>query len=168
MSALIVTAECGAADFAWLDGLRRRHYPAERNQVAAHLTLFRALPPSVEDEVRRQLAVHASGPPPRAMLSGVMNLGEGVAFRVASYDLDGLRDSLADHFHGLLSAQDDGGWVPHVTIQNKVRPREARALFARLDRDFRSRPLAIAGLGLHRYLGGPWETLGTWPFRGVR
>ena len=24
----------------------------------------------------------------------------------------------------------------------------------------------ISGLGLHRYLGGPWETLRTFPFRG--
>ena len=30
--ALIVTAEMGAEEFAWLDSLRRRHYPAERNQ----------------------------------------------------------------------------------------------------------------------------------------
>jgi hypothetical protein len=31
--ALIVTAEMGAEEFAWLDSLRRRHYPAERNQL---------------------------------------------------------------------------------------------------------------------------------------
>ncbi|HEU5286581.1 MAG TPA: 2'-5' RNA ligase family protein, partial [Sphingomicrobium sp.] len=37
--ALIVTAELGAEDFAWLDALRRRHYPPERNRVPAHLTL---------------------------------------------------------------------------------------------------------------------------------
>ena len=28
------------------------------------------------------------------------------------------------------------------------------------------RPLRIAGLELHRYLGGPWERLGRWSFRG--
>ena len=26
--------------------------------------------------------------------------------------------------------------------------------------------LAVKGLGLHRYLGGPWEPLGSWSFRG--
>ncbi len=30
--ALIVTAELGPPDLAWLDRLRRTHYPAERNR----------------------------------------------------------------------------------------------------------------------------------------
>src|SRR5690606_9346017 len=50
---LIVTATFGAADQAWLEDLRRAHYPQERNQVPAHLTLFRQLPPSVEPELAR-------------------------------------------------------------------------------------------------------------------
>jgi hypothetical protein len=77
-----------------------------------------------------------------------------------------MRSELASSFHGLLSAQDSGGWRPHVTIQNKVSVNEARALIAALERDFRPRSIGIAGLGLHRYLGGPWETLARYPFRG--
>ena len=50
--ALIVTAEIAQRDFSWLEHLRRSHYPAERNQVPAHLTMFHALPPSAEPEVR--------------------------------------------------------------------------------------------------------------------
>ena len=46
---LIVTAELGPADFAWLDAQRRAHFPPERNQLAAHLTMFHALPPSLEE-----------------------------------------------------------------------------------------------------------------------
>ena len=95
-----------------------------------------------------------------------MDLGGGVAFRIASTDLDRLRRELATDFHGLLSAQDAGGWRPHVTIQNKVAPKEARALITRLGADFRPRPLAVSGLGLHRYLGGPWEQLAVYDFRG--
>jgi len=34
-SPLIVTADFAPDDFAWLEGLRRRHYPAERNRVPA-------------------------------------------------------------------------------------------------------------------------------------
>jgi hypothetical protein len=26
--------------------------------------------------------------------------------------------------------------------------------------------LSISGLGLHRYLGGPWDPLAIYPFRG--
>ena len=53
-----------------------------------------------------------------------------------------------------------------MTIQNKVPPREARALLGKLERDFRPHLLRIAGLGLHRYLGGPWERIETYRFRG--
>jgi hypothetical protein len=95
-----------------------------------------------------------------------MDLGGGVAFRVVSAGLDAIREELAEELHGLLSAQDAGGWRPHVTIQNKVAPKEARALKERLESGFKPRQLPIHGLGLHRYLGGPWETLGLYPFRG--
>ena len=164
--ALIVTAEIAPGDLAWLDRLRRGHYPAERNQLPAHLTVFHALPPSVEGEVRSRLARLAGGAPPRAFIDGLMDLGGGVAFRIVSSDLDRIRNELADDLHGLLGAQDSGGWRPHVTIQNKVPAKEARALIAKLEREFRPRPLAICGLGLHRYLGGPWERLAVYAFRG--
>jgi hypothetical protein len=165
--ALIVTAELGAEDLAWLDGLRRRHYPVERNQVPAHLILFRALAPSAERELRGRLADLAAGPAPSAQIAGLMDLGGGVAFRVVSNDLDALREKLARDLHGLLGAQDAGGWRPHVTIQNKVAPKIARELLRSLEQAFHPRPLRIAGLGLHRYLGGPWETLGVYKFRGA-
>jgi hypothetical protein len=77
-----------------------------------------------------------------------------------------MRERLADLFHGLLSAQDAAGWRPHITVQNKVAPKTARVLLAELQRTFVPRPLAIHGLGLHRYLGGPWETLASYSFRG--
>ena len=77
-----------------------------------------------------------------------------------------MRESRARDLHGMLSAQDAAGWRPHVTIQNKVSNREAKKLLDALDLEFRPMPLGIAGLGLHRYLGGPWETLAVFPFRG--
>lgn len=164
--ALIVTAELAPADFAWLDRLRRKHYPAELNRLAAHLTMFHALPPSAEIEVRTRLAEVAKGRAPRASIKGLMDLGGGVAFRVASRELDRIREELAYDLHGLLGAQDSGGWRPHITIQNKVAPKEARALNASLERQFTRQPLGISGLGLHRYLGGPWEKIAVYPFRG--
>jgi hypothetical protein len=164
--ALIVTAEIGPLDFGWIDQLRRSHYPADRNYLPAHLTIFRALPPSAEAEVRSTLSRIASGPPPRASIKGMMDLGGGVAFRLVSPDLDRIRDDLADHFHGLLGAQDIGGWRPHITIQNKVSLKEARTLKTKLELNFQPRALAIGGLGLHRYRDGPWEKLAIYAFRG--
>jgi hypothetical protein len=165
--ALIITAEIAPRDLAWLDQLRRSYYPAERNHLSAHLTMFHTLPPSAEGETRSTLARLSAETPPRATIEGLMDLGGGVAFRVVSPDLDRMRRDLSAHFHGLLGARDAGGWRPHVTLQNKVPPKEARALKAQLERDFRPRPLAISGIGLHRYLGGPWEELATFPFRGA-
>ena len=166
LTALILTAEIGEPHFRWLNDLRQRHFPVERNHLRAHLTMFHALPPSAEREVRTRLAELAKAPPPNAMIAGLMDLGGGVAFRVVSDDLDRIRDTLAAGFHGLLSAQDSGGWRPHVTVQNKVPPRQARELRARLESDFRPAPLTISGLGLHLYLGGPWQQLAIYPFRG--
>lgn len=164
---LIITAELGAEDQAWLDRLRRAHYPPERNQLPAHLTIFHALPPSVEGELRSRLPRFANARPPPAGIEGLMDLGGGVAFRVVSPDLDRIRDELSYDLHGLLGAQDSGGWRPHLTIQNKVPPKIARALIAELERSFRPRPLAISGLGLHRYLNGPWEKVAIYAFRGL-
>ncbi len=164
--ALIVTAEIAGHDFRWLDGLRQKHFPLERNHLPAHLTIFHALPPSAEAEARHRLAELANRRPPNALITGLMDLGGGVAYRVASDDLDEIRADLSAGFHGLLSAQDAGGWRPHVTIQNKVAPKAARALLGELEQGFRHHPLSISGLGLHRYLGGPWEKLAVYPFRG--
>jgi 2'-5' RNA ligase superfamily len=163
---LIVTAELGPQDFAWLNDLRRRHYPVERNQLDAHLTMFHAVPPSAEGELRRILASAAQLPEPQARMSSVMNLGGGVALRVASDELAAIREGIAERLHGLLTAQDAAGWSAHVTIQNKVSPRDARALMQAIGEQFAQRPIRISGLGLHRYLGGPWETLQLYAFRG--
>jgi hypothetical protein len=163
--ALIVTVEIAARDFSWLEGLRRSNYPLDRNRVPAHLTMFRSLPPSAETELRTRLAQVVRQPPPKAMIAGLMDLGGGVAFRIVSPDLDRIREELAQDLHGMLGAQDSGGWRPHVTIQNKVVPKVARALKASLERSFAPRALAISGLGLKRYVGGPWEPLAIYSFR---
>jgi hypothetical protein len=163
--ALIVLAAFGEGDLASLDALRRKHYPPERNRVPAHLTLFRTLPPSAEAEVMRRLARAVSGPRPRAELAAPMDFDGGVALRVRSPELEAVRAELADEFHGLLTAQDLGLWTPHVTIQNKVEPREARKLLRQLKATFEPRPIAIGGIQLVRYSPGEWERLADFRFR---
>jgi hypothetical protein len=164
--AIIVTASFGDGDNGWLQELRRSHYPPERNRVPAHLTLFRQLPPSLEPELGTRLARFAASRPPFATVAGVMDLGEGTALRVESEALIRIRDELAEIFHGLLTPQDAAAWRPHVTIQNKVDRREARALQQRLRAAFRPRPLAISALAAWRYRDGPWEPIREWVFRG--
>jgi hypothetical protein len=162
---IVVTALFDPGDDGWLQELRRAHYPAGRNRVPAHLTLFRQLPPSSEAELSARLAAATASPPPRATVAGVIDLGEGTALRVESHDLVAIREAMAEAFHGLLTPQDAAPWRPHVTIQNKVEPRIARALQQRLRLGFEPRPLGIRALRSWRYLGGPWEELKTHPFR---
>ncbi len=163
---IVVTAIFGDGDNGWLQEMRRAHYPPERNQVPAHLTLFRHLPPSIERELSQRLAVYAATPPPRAVITGVIDLGQGTALRVDSEELEDIRTDLAEALRGLLTPQDQAPWHPHVTIQNKVEPKEARALQQRLRATFEPRPLAIRGLAAWRYMGGPWEPIRSHVFRG--
>jgi len=142
------------------------HYPPERNRVPAHLTLFRQLPPSLEAELARRLAAATAAPPPRAAIAGLIDLGEGTAFRVESEALAAIHAELAEAFRGLLMPQDQAPFRPHVTIQNKVAPREAARLQQQLGATFAPRPLAIRALASWRYLDGPWEPLKTHAFRG--
>jgi hypothetical protein len=162
---IIVTALFGDGDNGLLQDLRRTHYPAGRNQVPAHLTLFRQLPPSLEAEVSARLAAATAQAPPKAMVTGLMDLGQGTALRVESDALVAMREEIAHAFHGLLTPQDAAPWRPHVTIQNKVPTKVARALQQRLSATFEPRPLHIRGLASWHYLGGPWQPLRTHAFR---
>ncbi|MEG3177604.1 2'-5' RNA ligase family protein [Sphingomonas sp. RB3P16] len=157
---IIVTALFGAGDAAWFDDLRVRHFPPERNQLKAHLTMFHHLAPSLERELKQRLATETKGVrAPEARIAGVMSLGRGVAFRIESPALGAIRDDLAHAFETVLTPQDRAGWRPHVTVQNKVDPAVAKALQAELARDFRPRSVRIAGLATWWYRGGPWEAL---------
>lgn len=164
---IIMTATMGAADQAWADGLRRAHFPPDRNVVDAHVTLFHHLPGPCEGEiVERTRALAGEFACPDVRLSEVMRMGNGVAFRIHSPGLLAIRAMIAEGLHGLLTAQDQGTPRLHITVQNKVEASAARALHAELSAMFVPRPLTISGLALHRYLGGPWEPIGSWTFRG--
>ncbi|HEX6376006.1 MAG TPA: 2'-5' RNA ligase family protein [Allosphingosinicella sp.] len=149
-----------------MQALRRANYPPERNRVPAHLTLFRQLPPGVEGELGRRLAAYAATPAPAAAVVGIMDLGQGTALRVESEGLEDIRYDLALALRGLLTPQDMSPWRPHITIQNKVEPREARRLQAQLGAGFERRALAIKGLAIWRYLDGRWEPVKSFAFRG--
>lgn len=154
---IIVSAIFGDADFRKLDDLRRAHFPPERNVIAAHLTLFHHLPPSILDELAGRLREATRAPPPQATLCGVMSLGRGTAFRVECAALAEIRSELAHVFATLLTPQDAQGWRPHVTIQNKVSAENARQLQQTLTATFQPRSLSIVGIAAWWYRDGPWE-----------
>lgn len=163
----IVTAELPARIFTWADGLRRTHFPPERNHLAAHVTLFHSLAPSLRQELPAVLArISSEYAPPAAELTGLMNLGRGTALALRSPGMQAIRSEIADLFHGMLTAQDQPEPRLHITIQNKVSPDEARRVQAALEPTIKLQEFAFTGLGLHRYCNPHWEAVGIWPFRG--
>lgn len=163
----IVTAELPADILSWADGLRRAHFPPERNWLKAHVTLFHAFAPSLCDELHGVLArMVAEHPAPPAKIDGLMNLGRGTALAVQSPEMLAIRQEIADHFHGALTRQDSHKPRLHITIQNKVAPDAARALQAQLGPGLVTRSFRFTGLGLHIYRNPHWETVRTWNFRG--
>lgn len=143
-----------------LDSLRRAHFPPERNFLEAHVTLFHALPSDHEPLVRDALACCAAATPSFAIAFGPPRfLGHGVALDVAAGPLPALRRELAGRFREWLTPQDAQPFRPHVTVQNKVAPDDARRLHAELLASWRTLEGRATALRLWRYLGGPWAHL---------
>jgi hypothetical protein len=163
----IVTAELPGDVFAWSDGLRRAHFPPERNHLAAHVTLFHSFAPSLREELLRELArCAAEYAPPAAQIDALMDLGGGTALAVRSPAMLAIRAELAERFFTVLTAQDRGSKRLHITVQNKVERKAAKALQAALGAELIPRAFGFTGLGLHSYLNPQWEQLGVWKFRG--
>lgn len=161
---IILTGMLEPRALAHFDALRQKHFPAERNFLPAHLTLFHHLPSpranaliqDLKDEARHEGPMKARAIRPHMM-------GRGVSIIVESAELDDFRSRLAERWSLDLVPQDRRGFRPHVTIQNKVSPEAAKALHGELSAGFRPFPFDVSGAALWWYRGGPWE-----PLREVR
>lgn len=164
---LILTVWLDDASFGRLDALRRQHFPPERNQVPAHLTLFHALPGEEAGAIMRDLAALCARQRRFALeATGPRSLGRGVAIAFASSALVQLRQALAREWRDWLTPQDSAPIAPHVTIQNKVAPAAARDLLRRLEGEMRPMTAQAEGLLLWRYLDGPWQLARRFRFGG--
>ena len=164
---LILTAKLPPDLHRRFTDLRTRHFPPERNYLEAHVTLFHAIPPQCEAEACGYLArLTAEVAPLPGKVEGLMPLGGGTAIKLASISLLNLRDEIADHFHGMLTAQDQHRPRLHATIQNKVTAKEAKALQAQLAGTIARQDITFPGLSLYRYEGGPWQFVRDFMFRG--
>lgn len=163
----IVTAALPQDIQSWAEGLRRAHYPAHRNKLHAHVTMFHSFAPSLFEELKDFLPRVASEfAPPLGRVTGVMDLGKGTAIALQSEELLEIRAFIAEHFHGALTAQDLYEPRPHITIQNKVSKEEARALQAELKAQIEPRSFHFPAIELHIYRGGPWDAVKRCAFRG--
>ena len=162
---LILSLALDDATQTYFNALRRQHFPVRINYLAAHLTLFHHLPGAEVKTVCARLHELCCDQPPLPLaITGLRSLGRGVAFTLKNNQLLGLHRQLQEAFAPWLTPQDQQQLQPHVTIQNKVEPAEARQLLTDLQADFT--PFWAVGTGLHlwAYRQGPWESLATFPF----
>ncbi len=162
---LVVTLLIDATSQERFDALRRQHFPPERNHLAAHVTLFHALPGDRLGQVAADLREVARRDTFGVTVTGVRSLGRGVAYALAAAELSRWHADLAARWQPWLTPQDRRPLAPHVTVQNKVEPAAARRLLAELSADFRRFEVTAQGLGLWRYEGGPWSAVDTALFR---
>jgi len=162
---LILTLQLDERSFAFFDEQRRRYFPKERNFIPAHLTLFHALPGEQLAAIQHDIEAAISGQQPFKLdVTGLRSLGRGVAYALESSELNKMRSHLALGWNDWLKPQDRQNHNPHVTVQNKVDPTQARALLEDLREGFQ--PFEVTGMGLDLwwYRGGPWEKVRTFLF----
>lgn len=168
MSSLILTARFDRAAQRTFDGLRQRYFPPERNLLAAHLTLFHALPSTELEAIQSQLAVLCEQETPMVGVAAKLrSLGRGVAFAVECPRLTAVRHTLAQCWGRHLGRQDSQAFRPHITIQNKVSSSTAKRLLDDLQRTFTPIDFIVEGLDLWAYLGGPRQLIVGIPFSAI-
>jgi 2'-5' RNA ligase len=162
---LILTLQLDERSFAFFDAQRRRYFPPDRNFIPAHLTLFHALPGEQLAAIEHDIETSVSGRQAFALdVTGLRSFGRGVAYTLASQELAALRRQFALHWNAWLKPQDRQNHRPHVTVQNKVDPTQARALLEELSDSFTPFQVEAVGLELWWYRGGPWEKVRTFVF----
>lgn len=162
---LILTLGLHEDDQSRFERLRRLHFPPERNFIPAHVTLFHHLPGTGLDAVQADLESQCAAQPAFDVdVTGLRFLGRGVAYELQSPDLLALRRGLAGRWQEWLTPQDQQGYRPHITIQNKATGEAARALRDAMQAGFSPFTVRAEELLLWRYLGGPWQALGHYKF----
>ena len=158
LAPLILTLKLDRESFAFFDALRRKHFPPERNFLAAHVTLFHHLPGNRAEDFKADLKeLCCQSEPFDLRFPALRFLGKGAAVEIESAELNRLRETLKNKWFEFLNNQDRQKFKPHITIQNKVAPEIARRLFDELSENWTSRNGAGIGIELWQYLGGPWR-----------
>lgn len=157
---LIITLKMDERSFEFFDAFRRQHFPRERNFLRAHLTLFHNLPGSELSSIRRTLHVICEKQEMLKLeVTEVKGMGRGVAYKLESAELVALHQQLQHKWHPWLTPQDKQKLWPHVTVQNKVLPEQAKQLLQELSGNFSPFNVTGVGLQLWEYKQGPWELL---------
>ena len=161
----IVTLGLDADSQAWFEEQRQRHFPPALNRIPAHISLFHSLPGDGNTRHALREAADATAGF-RMRVEGVRSMGRGVLYELQAPEITRLHRGLVEKFRPFLTPQDKQPLKPHVVVQNKVEPAEAKALLAVLGAGFAAWEVEAAGLDWWEYLGGPWQLLERFAFAG--
>jgi 2'-5' RNA ligase len=162
---LVLTLKLDQSTFDRVNGLRQQHFPPERNFLPAHITLFHALPGDQVLPIQRHLQTLCADTSRMPLqFSQLRFLGKGVAIECSCSVLIQLQKNLMQFWKDWLTPQDRQNYRPHITIQNKVAPEEARMLYEQMQTNWHPFEGNGEGLLLWYYRGGPWELVEEFPF----
>lgn len=162
---LVLTLKLDSQSFDLFNKLRQQHFPAEKNFLPAHITLFHALPGEQEADIQQLLQrLCAQTPALPLTFPKLRLLGQGVAAEVDCPGLLELRQQLAQRWQAWLNRQDRQKYQPHLTIQNKTTPAAAQQLYHHLGAEWHPIEGRAEGLLLWHYRGGPWQLAGEFGF----
>jgi hypothetical protein len=159
-----------------MTALRKKYFPKHLNKLAAHLTLFHALPRSkLESSVLPLLEdVAARTSPFRVRADSPFRMKKGFAVGIAEGEggLQGkrLHGAIQGPWkkEGWLSAQDAGGCWLHYTLMNKVDEDGAIEIaYGELLEHFTGDTGMVEGLALWRYDRGFWKWDRKFTFKGT-
>lgn len=162
---LILTLRLDQHTFDYFNQLRQQYFPPERNVLSAHITLFHKLPGEQKQSIQHVLHTYCDRTSVlKLTMPTVRSLGSGVAINVDCPELVQLRQQLAKTWSEWLSRQDQQGYRPHITIQNKTTPAAAQHLYEQLTQNWQPQDGQGEGLLLWRYQQGPWELVDEFKF----
>ena len=171
----VLTFLTGKAHHQRMTKLRKKYFPKRINKLAAHLTLFHALPGSKLDSdiIPAVQSVAGSTEPFSITASEPFRLNKhGIAISVLPQDRPKqIREELQTPWKdsGFLSQQDAGRSsrsFPHYTVMNKVDDEaEVQNALDELRRDFKPDRDAVVGLALYRYDKGYWKWFRNFDFK---
>lgn len=149
-----------------MTALRRKYFPKRLNKLAAHLTLFHALPesrlkshiiPTIKDVTSQTSRFDVYADKPFRLKRG---MAVGISSSAGGNQGKQIHRKLQDAWmrEDFLSEQDAGGCRLHYTLMNKVDDEmEVDNAFQDLTADFRGDRGVAEGLALWRYERGFWK-----------
>ena len=163
---LILTVQLDEASQDFFAKKRKKYFPPEKNFIDAHLTLFHHLPDNESKIINTIESLCAQQQPIKLSITEPKSIDKGVAYKIESKELVTLHKKLQKGWIEHLTTQDRQGLWPHITIQNKVTPDEAKQTLQQIKETFIPFEALATGLTFWRYLNGPWQLYRHFPFGG--